>query len=523
MDVVKEAERALREKEFVAYYQPQFNHSNGLIVGAEALVRWQHPEEGLLGPGRFIPEFEKCDLITKLDLYIFERACEELKRLADLKYPIVPISTNISRRDVSIPDFALQLEAIRKKYDVPVNLIRIEITESAAMDGLENVQTFIRQLHEFGYVVEMDDFGTGYSSLNILKDINFDIIKLDMKFVSGNIGGRGGTIISSIVRMAKWLSMPVIAEGIETVEQADYMLSIGCDYIQGFLYSRPIPTEAYEKLFAGTTVGAVVPHMHLIATMDAEKFWNPESLETLIFSNYVGGAAIFSYKNGAVEMQRVNQKYLKELGMNLSAKDIIELNVWDTFDENNKAIYEQMLNKAIQTEDEQECETWRTIVSGCCGEEHLCIRSTIRMIGKSEDEFLFYEMIRNVTSEKQRVNSILDSEKRFKAASEQVNIYYWEYTVATKEMRPCFRCMRDLGLPALVTNYPEPAIEMGIFPPDYADMYRDWHKQIAQGVKSLEAIIPLTVGRVPFHVRYTTEFDEHGRPVKAYGSAALVV
>jgi len=147
----------------------------------------------------------------------------------------------------------------------------------------------------------------------------------------------------------------------------------------------------------------------------------------------------------------------------------------------------------------------------------------VRMIGKSDTSILFYAMIRNITAEKRRYIDVLDSERRFKMASEQVNIYYWEYTVATREMRPCFRCMRDLGLPALLTNYPDSAIEMGVFPPEVADMYRDWHRQIAEGVRELEAVIPLTVGRVPFRVRYTTEFDENGRPVKAYGSAALVV
>ncbi len=132
-------------------------------------------------------------------------------------------------------------------------------------------------------------------------------------------------------------------------------------------------------------------------------------------------------------------------------------------------------------------------------------------------------MIRNITSEKNSFNAMLDTERRFKMASEQVNIYFWEYTVSTKEMRPCFRCMRDLGLPPLLRNYPDSAIEMGIFPPEVADMYRDWHVQVANGVKELEAIIPLTPERIPFHVRYTTEFDENGHPVKAYGSAALVV
>ena len=144
------------------------------------------------------------------------------------------------------------------------------------------------------------------------------------------------------------------------------------------------------------------------------------------------------------------------------------------------------------------------------------------MIAKNDDSYLFYAMIRNVTNEMNHYLEILDNERRYRIASEQVNIYYWEYTVATKEMRPCFRCMRDLGFPSLMTNYPDSAIEQGVFPPEVADQYRDWHRQIEEGVKELEGIIPLTMKRIPFHIRYTTEFDKAGRPVKAYGSAALV-
>jgi hypothetical protein len=145
------------------------------------------------------------------------------------------------------------------------------------------------------------------------------------------------------------------------------------------------------------------------------------------------------------------------------------------------------------------------------------------VIGKAAEQAIIYTIVQNITREKRQYEELASSERRFRFASEQANVYAWEYIVDTKEMRPCFRCMRDLGLPPLVRNYPEPAIKAGIFPPDYADMYRDWHKQIAAGVKELEAIIPLTVGRVPFHVRYTTEFDENGKPLKAYGSATLVV
>ena len=408
---------------------------------------------------------------------------------------------------------------------MPPKYIRVEITESAALGNSQFINAAVKKLHNYGYIVEMDDFGSGYSSLNILKDIDFDIIKLDMRFLESEQGGknRGGTILSSVVRMVNWLGLPIIAEGVETIQQADFLKSIGCDYVQGFLYSRPLGQEAYEELLNGTQIGSTIPQMKLIDTLNIANFWSSDSLETLIFSNFVGGAAIFEYRGQKPEILRVNRKYLAELGMNLSEKELVNANFLDFFDEAGREVYIKMLDCAIESGEEQESEAWRTITSSCCGEEKMCIRSTVRVIGKSKDNYLFYAMIRNVTAEKKQYDAILDSERRFKMASEQVNIYYWEYTVATREMRPCFRCMRDLGLPALLTNYPDSAIEMGVFPPETADMYRDWHRQIAEGVPSLEAVIPLTVGRIPFIVRYTTEFDENNRPVKAYGSAALVV
>lgn len=523
-EIIAMVETAIAQEQFVAFYQPQYNHSNGMLIGAEALVRWNHPEKGLISPGVFIPICEKNGFITRLDLYVFEQTCKFIRKCMDKGIPVVPISSNFSRNDIFQPNYVEKLEEIRKKYEVPAKYLRVEITESTVVGGIKQVNKIIEQLHECGYLVEMDDFGSGYSSLNVLKDISFDIIKLDMMFLREETeSNRGGIIVSAVMRMAKWLGMPVIAEGVETVKQADFLRSIGCESIQGYLYSKPLPEDQYEEKLRNSTVGENVQQMRLIDTINACDFWNPKSRETLIFSNFVGGAAIFDYHDGKIEILRVNQKYLQEIGLNQSEKEFIKTDPLSTLDEANRKIYHAMLEQAIQSMDEEECETWRELSSSCCGEERICIRSNVRVIGKSDDDYLFYAMIRNITAEKNRFEEILDSERRFKMASEQVNIYYWEYTVATKEMRPCFRCMRDLGLPAVLTNYPDSAIEMGIFPPEVADMYRDWHRQIAEGVKELEAIIPLTVGRVPFHVRYTTEFDENGRPVKAYGSAALVV
>ncbi len=525
-EIVGSMNIALAEEQFLVYYQPQYNHSTGMLIGAEALVRWSHPAKGLISPARFIPIFEKNGFITRLDFYVFERAVRFIRRSMDEKFSIVPISINFSKNDIFAPNFVETLEEIRQKYDVPSKYLRIELTESILIGNKKTINDTLDRLHSFGYIIEMDDFGSGYSSLNVLKDLEFDIIKLDMLFLEDQDGNsRGGTILSSVVNMAKWLNIPIIAEGVETVEQADFLRSIGCDYIQGYLYSRPLPEKDYATLVSASQIGALIPQMRLADHLNSANFWNPSSQETLIFSNFVGAAAIFSYNlnSNSLEIMRVNKKYLQELGMNLSERDIIHNDPSASFDEQNKAIFMKMLHKAIESGEEQECETWRDIQSPCCGTERICIRTTATVIGQSDNQVLFYSMIRNVTPEKAQVNLLLGTEKMFKMASEQVNIYFWEYTISTKEMKPCFRCMRDLGLPPLVRNYPEPAIEQGIFPPEVADMYRDWHVQIANGVKELEAIIPLTMNRVPFRVRYTTEFDENGHPVKAYGSAALVV
>lgn len=517
-------EEALADEQFLVYYQPQYNHATGSLVGAEALVRWKHPERGLISPGLFIPIFERNGFITALDLYVFGHVCSFLRKCMDRGIPIVPVSSNFSQYDIFQPRFVEKLEEMRMKYDVPVKYLRVEITESAIVGGSERVNEIVKRLQDCGYIVEMDDFGSGYSSLNVLREVNLDVIKLDMLFLSEKANNnRGGTIISSIVRMAKWLDMPVIAEGVETMGQADFLRSIGCEYIQGYLYSKPLPEEDFEGLLKNSMIDKAAMQENQEDTIEAHDFWEPKSQETLIFSKFVGGAVIFEYHNGKAEILRVNKKYLKELGMNLSEKELIETDPFTFFDEENGRIYSETLKLAVETGEEQECDTWRTLHSSCCGDEKICIRSNIRLIGHSGNHYLFYSMIRNVTTEKEYYQALMDNERRFRFASEQANIYFWEYTVATREMRPCFRCMRDLGLPALLTNYPDSAIEMGIFPPEVADLYRDWHKQIAAGVPELEAVMPLTVGRVPFRVKYTTEFDEYGRPVKAYGSATLIV
>lgn len=521
-ELLERLDTALSQGHIFAYYQPQYNHSTGRMTGAEALMRWQDPEFGMQFPSDFIPVLEESDMLYKADIQMVRTTCAFQRYCLDNDIPTVPISFNMSRNDIYKHEYVEEVERIRREYDVPVKYLRVELTETSAIGGVELVASVIKRFHDYGYVVEMDDFGSGYSSLNILKDLNVDIIKLDLNFINGDIGGRGGIILRSIVQMTKWLRTPIIAEGVETLEQADFMKSIGSNYIQGYLYSKPVPEKEFLEKLITTQHEPTAAAMNLVDTFDAEKFWDPNSLETLIFSNYVGGAAIFSYKNGELEIIRVNKKYVSEIGMNLTEKDFIESNPWNYFEPEGKVIYQQAINRAIESGEEERCDTWRVLKSKCCGEDRVCIRTFMQVIGRAGDQYLFYAMIHNVTKEKKNYNDVFLSDQRFRHASEHANIYAWEYDIATREMRPCFRCMRDLGLPALLKNYPEPAIEMGIFPPDYADMYREWHRMLEEGVDKLEAVIPLTRERVPFIVRYTTEYDENGNPVKAYGSATYL-
>ncbi len=523
-ELVDSFDEALELGHIFITYQPKINHSTGRMIGAEALMRWEHPEYGMQYPSDFIPVLEKNDLIYRADLGVFESVCRFLRKCLDSGTDTVPISVNMSRYDIYRKDYVNAIEALRKKYDIPVKYLHVEVTETSAIGGMELVSGVLKQLHDYGYIVEMDDFGSGYSSLNVLKDLAVDIIKLDMRFLSGDIGGRGGTIISAIVQMAKWLDTPVIAEGVETMEQADYMKSIGCKYIQGYLYSQPVRESEFTEKLGQLEHEPVTPAMDLIRTMDAEKFWDPSSLETLIFNNFVGGAVIFNYQNGKAEILRVNKKYVREIGMNMLEQEILDSDPWAVMDSENREIYEKTLWKAIESKNEESCETWRDVCSKTCGEDRICIRSFIRMIGRTEEQYLFYAMVQNVTVEKKRFNDLYNSERRFRFSSEQANVYAWEVDLTTKQMRPCFRCMRDLNVPPLVHNYPEPLIETGLFPPDYADMYRQRMKELEEGtIDSLDVVIPLTVGRIPFHVRYTLERDENGKPLKAYGSATLVV
>ena len=245
--------KALDNNEFIIYLQPKFSISSGEAIGYEALVRWQSPEKGMIYPDGFIPLFEENGFITKLDAYVWECACMVLRDWIDRHFTPLPISVNVSRANLDDESFLDVLDGLIDKYRLPKHLLELEITESIENDATLRMTEKIK---EHGFVLLMDDFGSGYSSLNTLQDTRFDVLKLDREFFSTHMSNeRGKKIIMHTISMSKDVGLGLIAEGVETDDQAQFLENCGCDTAQGYLYAKPMPVQEAEKYLKNTLLG----------------------------------------------------------------------------------------------------------------------------------------------------------------------------------------------------------------------------------------------------------------------------
>lgn len=302
-----EIDRAFDNNEFCFYLQPKCNVATGAIVGAEALVRWNHPKYGVVSPGRFVPMLEQAGQISRLDVFVWRSVVRMLARWEREGRNLVPISVNVSMVDIDQMDVADTLTGLLNEYDVDARLLQAEITESAVARNLSKVESTIRKLHADNIAVLMDDFGSAYSSLNMLKDINVDVIKLDMKFIDLNEDNvsKGLKIVESVVNMARKLRLLVIAEGAQTKQQVDQLLSVGCRYIQGYYFHEPLPVGRMEKLLAERP--------------DDRHFWDmsndfmhgsyvPVNGRTMLETSTLAASTFEILANGVAELSRLNVK-----------------------------------------------------------------------------------------------------------------------------------------------------------------------------------------------------------------------
>ena len=402
-EITNDMKAALREEQFVVYLQPKYHIKTDQPCGAEALVRWVHPKKGMIKPNKFIPVFESNGFIADLDYYMWEHVCQLISGWIKNGDEVYPISVNMSRVSLLNPHVTELLLELIDRYEVPVNLFYLEVTESAYMSDPNLMARTMVQLHAAGFTVLMDDFGSGYSSLNTLKEIDIDILKLDMDFLStGGDEAKSEKIISAIVRMAGWLGMDVIAEGVETLEQKQFLESIGCGYVQGYYYAKPMPIEEYEKLMRDN-------HAASLTTIKKEEYnsnsavWSSNPMIEELISGIDFPVAIIEYAPNYAEIIRSNKAYVESYGN--SSKSMTEGDV----DSENVVLALKVFEEAVGVEHAVECNL-STIVQG----KKKWTRMTVRKIAEIPKAFLLCCSLEDVTREMEyelrlnRIESILN-------------------------------------------------------------------------------------------------------------------
>ena len=303
---------AMKDREITFYLQPQCHTTTGRIVGAEALARWVKPDGTVIPPIRFIPALEKHGLITDLDMYIWESVFRWQREHIDKGLTPLPVSVNVSTVDIANIDLAEFFEQLVQKYEIERGLVKIEITETAYITNASTVADTVRSLRDRGFIVMMDDFGSGYSSLNMLKELSVDVIKLDAHFLrlDKNVVVKGLHILESILNMTRTIGVPVIVEGVESEEQKRLLEDIGCSYIQGFYFYRPMKASDYEELIGDPgmidTTGVVFKAN--------QQFRVKEILDDNVYSdtmlnNILGPCAIYSWHDGQLDIVRYNEQF----------------------------------------------------------------------------------------------------------------------------------------------------------------------------------------------------------------------
>ena len=314
--VINAVNKAIEEEQFVVYLQPKINLITGKPYGAEALVRWMHPTRGMIAPAEFIPVYERNGIIGRLDQYMWRKVCALLRKWIDEGKEPDPISVNVSRVNIYNPHLVEILNKIIIEYRIPPQLLNLEITESAFMEDQSLVMRTVKRLHDLGFKIMMDDFGSGYSSLNVLKDMDVDYLKIDMKFLQEEkaFNGKGEKVLTSVVRMAKWLQLPSIVEGVETEEQVDFLKCIGCEYAQGFYYAKPMSVVDYEMYIAREQKKEEKVSRNENSDMINE-LWNTRSSVSVLFDALDVPISVYEYRNDKIELLRSNELYEKYINI----------------------------------------------------------------------------------------------------------------------------------------------------------------------------------------------------------------
>lgn len=351
MSLLMEITEALDLNEFTFFAQPQIDIFSGKVVGAEALVRWRHGSKGLISPGSFIPALERSNMIYLLDRQIWEKVCQWLKSWIDRGYQPVPISVNISRIDIMSFDVPDYLIGLLEKYDLPAKYIKAEITESAYAEESQPITSAVSRLQDAGFLVMMDDFGSGYSSLNMLKSIPVDVLKIDMRFlaISEDEEQKGIGILESIINMARLMHLPIIVEGVETMQQENILRDLGCRYTQGFYYFKPLPIDQFENLLADERrLDLSGLHCKQVEAFHMREFMDGNLFTDTMINSILGPSAIYDVYDNQVDMTRVNEQYYQLFGLNVPDRESLGPKLWNSVRDDDRPLLLSLLERAYE-------------------------------------------------------------------------------------------------------------------------------------------------------------------------------
>ena len=520
-EVVAGIESALREDRIELFLQPKCNIRTGKIVGAEALARWRHPERGIVAPGEFIPLIERNGLVRSLDLRVWEKTAAWIRGLIDEGVQPVPVSVNVSRADIYLVDVAAELHALVERYGIEPSLIEVEITESAYSERPDRIVAAFDELAERGFTVLMDDFGSGYSSLNMLKDINVDVLKIDMRFLDRD-DRRSKDIMESVIRMARWLDLPVIAEGVETREQVNFLLDVGCSYAQGYYYARPMEAAAFEALL---TDGSKVQHEQC-ALQDARRpildfrdLLHENTISDRMLSSIIGSVALYSYADGDLRLIRGNEAYrrlIATLGEGVNGAEEGGSLLPFVHDEDRDALV-AAAEETVRScpDDGVEVVVRRMGTNGCHWH-----KMRLFHLNTTNGSATVYSSVTDVTERMEYMEALRKSEQRFEMTLEASGTVVFELDIPTRTARYSEFLQQAFGLAETVANAPEGFIEQGTVAEESIEDFRAIYRDLYAGAPRTSAVVRAIMGdgsRAWNRVTLLAMPNEAGAPVKAVG------
>lgn len=518
--ILSEMYNALKNDEFKVYYQPKFNLTNNILIGAEALVRWEHPTKGIIAPENFIDVFEKNGCITMLDEYVWEQVCIFIRKTIDKGLKTVPISVNISRLDIYKEGLCARLCALRKKYSIPASLLELEITESVYTESTQQLIAVIRQLKAAGFKIAMDDFGKGYSSLNMLNEVAVDVLKLDMKFMeNADLGKSNSNMFSFVVNLATWFDLPIIAEGIETETQVSFLRSLGCNMGQGYLLSKPqkdvdfaSTLNRYEVTFPEKKVSE--PKNNIII----EEFCRHNSMASNIFNVFVGALALLEEQGKRLSIIRANDRFNCIFGQEKLELKFKHKNVLEGIHKADLKGFIAMTRAAKVSEQEVAFDSrWYTMKSG----KMVWLHSNMRAIYHDSKKTFYLCSIEDMTERKEEEIKNKINGRRLQMVLAESKINVWEFDIASQKFVLNKAAMRPFGLGGEVINIQDKALASKIIHPEDEKKVEAFYTRVSVG----KLAPPLVVRVKPSHekkyiwlqFKYGIVKNDAGEPIRAVG------